>query len=135
MAIPAEPATPSASYKMITIPEAQQLVLHHAEQLQAEHVSLSASLGRILSEDVVAAEPLPPCEVSFKVNGTFNKTSSDMAIHIATTNQCNVHPRNTMFTNQRARFALGHAESPIDQRIRNEHICHCTSTCMSRYAV
>lgn len=66
MAIPAEPATPSASYKMITIPEAQQLVLHHAEQLQAEHVSLSASLGRILSEDVVAAEPLPPCEVSFK---------------------------------------------------------------------
>lgn len=67
MAAPAEPATPAASYKMITIPEAQRVVLQHAQKLQAEHVCLFESLGRILSEDVVAAEPLPPFVASVKV--------------------------------------------------------------------
>ena len=60
------PATPSALYKMISIPEAQQLVLAETRRLASVAVALPESVGRILAEDVQAPEDVPPFPASIK---------------------------------------------------------------------
>lgn len=45
---------------MIPITEAIKIVLQHSPGLEAESVSLSDSLGRILAEDIIADTDLPP---------------------------------------------------------------------------
>ena len=61
------PATPSALYKMISIPEAQQLVLKETECLPSVPRPLSEAQGCILAEDVHAPEDVPPFPASIKV--------------------------------------------------------------------
>lgn len=52
---------------MISIPEAQDIVLSHTETLGPVTVSLSAALGHTLAEDVHARDNLPPFPASIKV--------------------------------------------------------------------
>lgn len=62
------PATPSALYKMISIPEAQHIVLAESQALPSISVSLSEACGAILAEDVSAPEDVPPFPASIKVH-------------------------------------------------------------------
>lgn len=61
------PATPSALYKMITIPEAQQIVLKETTCLPSVSMTLHEAQGCILAEDVQAPEDVPPFPASIKV--------------------------------------------------------------------
>ena len=61
------PATPSALYKMISIPEAQKIVLAETACLPSVSVALTEAVGCILSEDVQAPENVPPFPASIKV--------------------------------------------------------------------
>jgi hypothetical protein len=60
-------ATPSAAYKMISIPDALDIVLSETEVLPAETVPFQAALHHTLAEDVRAAEPVPGYRASIKV--------------------------------------------------------------------
>ena len=51
---------------MVSVDEAVQTVLTNTQALPAERLPLSAVLGRILAEDVTAAEPHPPFRASIK---------------------------------------------------------------------
>lgn len=62
----AGPATPAASYRMISIPEAQGTVLRHAHPLPPQRIGLDSAVGRVLAQDVLAPEPLPPFPASIK---------------------------------------------------------------------
>ena len=62
----AGPATPAAAYRLISIPEAQETVLRHALPLPPQRVGLGSAVGRILLQDVLAPEPLPPFPASIK---------------------------------------------------------------------
>jgi gephyrin len=78
----------AAKYKMISIPEAQATVLKHAAALPTEVVPLASALGRILSQEVVAQEPLPPFPASIKVNmfcqqpGTYPAVLHSFILHM-----------------------------------------------------
>ena len=61
------PATPSALYKMISIPEAQDAVLAETQSLPSTSVGLADADGHILAEDVKAPEHVPPFPASIKV--------------------------------------------------------------------
>ena len=61
------PATPSALYKMISIPEAQKVVLKETKCLPSVSRPLSEAQGCILAEDVHAPEDVPPFPASIKV--------------------------------------------------------------------
>ena len=61
------PATPSALYKMISIPEAQDAVLAETQSLPSTSVGLADADGHILAEDVKAPEDVPPFPASIKV--------------------------------------------------------------------
>ena len=61
------PNTPAAGFAMISIPEAQRIVLQHAQVTQPREVGLQDALGRVLAQDVHAQEPLPPFPASIKV--------------------------------------------------------------------
>ena len=61
------PATPSALYKMISIPEAQDVVLAESQCLPSLSVNLADADGCILSEGVKAPEDVPPFPASIKV--------------------------------------------------------------------
>ena len=61
------PATPSALYKMIGIPEAQEVVLSETQYLPSVSVDLPEAVGCILAEEVRAAEDVPPFPASIKV--------------------------------------------------------------------
>lgn len=60
------PATPSALYKMISIPEAQEIVLKQTERLPSVSRPLSEAQGCVLAEDVHAPEDVPPFPASIK---------------------------------------------------------------------
>ena len=62
----AGPATPSAAFKMISIPEALQVVLSEAQPLPADEVPFAAAFRRTLAKDVCAAEPVPGYRASIK---------------------------------------------------------------------
>ena len=49
---------------MIPVDEAIQIVLDKTPQLDAEHVSLADSIGRVLAEDIIADTDLPPFDRS-----------------------------------------------------------------------
>lgn len=61
------PATPSALYNMISIPEAQSIVLAETQALPSTSANLSNAVGAILAEDVHAPEDVPPFPASIKV--------------------------------------------------------------------
>ena len=63
----AGPATPAALYKMISIPEAQDTVLREAHAPSPQATGLAEAVGRILAQDILAPEPLPPFPASIKV--------------------------------------------------------------------
>lgn len=63
----AGPATPAALYKMISIPEAQRIVLSETSSLPTRTISLYEAIGRILAADVHAKDDLPPFPASIKV--------------------------------------------------------------------
>ncbi len=46
-------------YPMIALDEAQRIVAAHARPLDTEYVASLSAMGRVLAEDVVAAEPMP----------------------------------------------------------------------------
>ncbi|CAI5473220.1 unnamed protein product [Closterium sp. Yama58-4] len=51
---------------MVSVDEAQKLVLEHAKPLPAVTVSLNESLGCVLAKDFIAPEPMPPFPASIK---------------------------------------------------------------------
>ena len=57
---------PESPYPMLPVSEALALVLEQAQPLPPEQVPLAEALGRILAEEVVAAQPLPPFPASVK---------------------------------------------------------------------
>eukprot|EP00879_Flechtneria_rotunda_P011488 GHRR01012001.1.p1 GENE.GHRR01012001.1~~GHRR01012001.1.p1 ORF type:complete len:319 (+),score=94.00 GHRR01012001.1:795-1751(+) len=54
----------AARYKMISIPEAQSIVLEKTSVLPAEIVPLADAVGRILAETITAKDNLPPFPAS-----------------------------------------------------------------------
>lgn len=64
------PATPSALYTMINIPEAQHIVLAETQALPSVRASLSEAVGAVLAEDINAPEDVPPFPASIKVDAT-----------------------------------------------------------------
>ena len=53
-------------YPMITVQEAQNVVLSHCGTLGTELIHFSDTLGRVLAEDIHAANPHPPFPASVK---------------------------------------------------------------------
>lgn len=51
---------------MISVEDAQRIVLEHCDVLGTESVDLAATMGRVLAEDVSAKDPLPPFRASVK---------------------------------------------------------------------
>ncbi|CAD7699420.1 unnamed protein product [Ostreobium quekettii] len=60
------PLTPSAAYGMISISEAQAIVLEHCRVLPVERVPTHEAVGMVCAEAVVAKDPLPPFPASIK---------------------------------------------------------------------
>ncbi|DBA77249.1 hypothetical protein WJX79_006001 [Trebouxia sp. C0005] len=60
------PATPSALYKMISIPEAQEIVLSETQPLPSVSVGFVDAVGSVLAENVQAPENVPPFPASIK---------------------------------------------------------------------
>lgn len=58
----------AARYKMISIPDAQSIVLQHTPVLGKETIPLHAGVGRILAETVTAKDNLPPFPASIMVS-------------------------------------------------------------------
>jgi gephyrin len=59
-------ATPSAAFKMISIPEALDIVLSETTPLPAETVPFQNAFQHILAADVLGAEPVPGYRASIK---------------------------------------------------------------------
>lgn len=55
-----------SSYAMLPVPEALEIVLAQAHILATVRVRLSAALGHVLAEPVLAQDPLPPFAASIK---------------------------------------------------------------------
>ena len=53
-------------FPMITVRQAQEMVLSHCGSIGTEVVSLDAALGRVLAKDEHAKDPLPPFPASIK---------------------------------------------------------------------
>lgn len=53
-----------AAPRLISVEEAKRIVLEHARPLGIEDVALAASLGRVLTQDVIAGADLPPFDNS-----------------------------------------------------------------------
>ena len=70
LGIMAAPAMPAARYKLISVPEAQQIVLSQAMCLPPKQAGLLEAVDRVLAEDVVSSENVPPFPASIKV-GTY----------------------------------------------------------------
>lgn len=71
----------ASAYKMISIPEAQAIVLEHTPVLPAETVSLHLALDRVLAETVTARDPLPPFPASIKARGGPDGSGLRFAFH------------------------------------------------------
>lgn len=52
---------------MLSVQDAQHIVLSHAHRLERITVPLQQALGGILAEDLTAPDPLPPYPASTKV--------------------------------------------------------------------
>ena len=53
-------------YPLLSVDEAQKLVLQHASIQETEKVAFNAALGRVLAEEVISKDPLPPFPASIK---------------------------------------------------------------------
>lgn len=53
-------------YPLISVPEAQAIVLEQCPEMDVELVPFQAACGRILAKDVYASDPLPPFPASIK---------------------------------------------------------------------
>ena len=53
-------------YPMITVKQAQEIILSHAKVLPAEEIKFNKGTSRILAENIVAKDPLPPFPASIK---------------------------------------------------------------------
>jgi len=62
------PATPSAFYKMLAVPDAVELILSETEALPAEEVPFQSAFQHTLAADVLAAEPVPGFRASIKAS-------------------------------------------------------------------
>lgn len=62
----AAPQTPSATYKMLSVAEALELVLSETEPLSAETVALAEAFQHTLAVDVLAPEAVPAYRASIK---------------------------------------------------------------------
>lgn len=62
-----DPATPAAFYKMIPIPEAQEIVLRETHVNDIVTIPIHEALGFVLAESVTAKDDLPPFPASIKV--------------------------------------------------------------------
>eukprot|EP00210_Caulerpa_lentillifera_P001720 g1653.t1 len=60
------PRTPAAAYGMISMSQAQQIVLDHSFQLPVLSLPTKDAAGFIVSEEVIAEDPLPPFPASIK---------------------------------------------------------------------
>lgn len=61
-------ATVTGNSQMIPVEEALEMVMNASQQLPPITVSIYDALGKILSEDVKASDPLPPYPASIKVD-------------------------------------------------------------------
>lgn len=61
------PATPSAFYKMLAVPDAQELILRETELLPCQRVPFQSALDHTLAEDLTAVEAVPGFRASIKV--------------------------------------------------------------------
>ena len=55
-------------YKMLSIAEANQIVLGSISPLEAVDIDLLSATGYVLASDIMAQEPLPPFPASIKVS-------------------------------------------------------------------
>lgn len=62
------PATPAAFYKMLSVPDAVELILSETALLPAEEVPFAAAFQHTLAADVRAAEPVPGFRASIKAS-------------------------------------------------------------------
>ena len=53
-------------YPLISVASAQKIVLEHGYVLGTEKVAFNEALGRVLAEEVLAKDPLPPFPASIK---------------------------------------------------------------------
>ena len=60
---PAAPSGPATDL-MLTVNEARERILAHFSPLPSEHVPILDALGRVLAEDVVAPNDVPPFDNS-----------------------------------------------------------------------
>lgn len=61
-------STPSAAYRMLSIPDALDLVLEHTAPLEPVEVPFQKAFQHTLAEDVLANEPVPGFRASIKVS-------------------------------------------------------------------
>ncbi|KAI7845411.1 hypothetical protein COHA_001116 [Chlorella ohadii] len=74
------PATPSAFYKMLSVPDAVELILAETEPLPAVALPFQAAARHTLAADVRAAEPVPGFRASIKVDWLCDKAIPPAAI-------------------------------------------------------
>ncbi len=56
----------ASPYPMLPVPEALSITLAHTPVMRSHSVDIQQALGRVLAEDVHAADPLPPFPASIK---------------------------------------------------------------------
>nr|CAD7427521.1 unnamed protein product [Timema monikensis] len=56
----------TSTYPLLDVDTAQRIVLEHAELIGTETVKFKEALGRVLAENVLAKDPLPPFPASIK---------------------------------------------------------------------
>lgn len=59
--------TTHSPYPLISVQDAQNIVVGEAAPLPAEDVALPQALGRVLAQTVLAKDDLPPFPASIKV--------------------------------------------------------------------
>jgi gephyrin len=77
------PRTPSAAFKMISIPEALEIVLSETQLLPAQRLPFQDAFRHTLAEDVHAAEPVPAYRASIKDGYAVRATDGPGEYHVA----------------------------------------------------
>lgn len=79
------PATPSAFYKMLSVPDAVELILAETAALPAAALPFQAAAHHTLAADVLAAEPVPGFRASIKVGDELQPCAITMRYRCAST--------------------------------------------------
>jgi gephyrin len=56
----------ASPYPMLPVPDALHITLSHTRVMSSQLVDIQHALGRVLAQDVHAADPLPPFPASIK---------------------------------------------------------------------